>query len=78
MAKLEYNTKECTCGRGRCGVPKTTKDHDILHKCPHNTLITNEHTENLCNCCPICTVNCLPMKIMRSENSLKYLFDWIN
>jgi len=74
MTKLEY-MHECTCGRGRCDVPKTSNDHAVEHLCPHGIYELNR--QDICDCCPSCTIMCLPMKLVRANKDINNLFNWI-
>jgi hypothetical protein len=74
MSNLQYKY-ECTCGRGRGGVPVISKNQKIKHKCPHWIFAGNIDDSN-CNCCLSCTIMCLPVKLIRDNKDSNNLFSW--
>lgn len=63
----------CTCGRRRGGIAPAQGGMTApaaKHPCPYAFLVRKLILAEHCNCCPACTVMCLPLKVIRDRGRL--------
>ena len=58
---------ECTCSSQRSthlGFPQGEQAHHAHHRCPYTVIAERKTTDGGCECCPLCTLLCLPRKVL--------------